>query len=82
MIFHFGRVVNMYIHHNMSLADPVFNHKLSKKYIYAKISHFLYEGLIILEYGKKEKCYLVHNKKQLNFCFLQNYIVTWEMGVW
>ena len=33
MIFHFERVVNMYIHDKMSLAELVANRKLHKTYI-------------------------------------------------
>ena len=77
MIFHFERVVNMYVHHKMSLADMFANRKLHQ----GKISHFLHEGLFILEYRKKEKCYLVQNKKQFKFCFLQSCIFAWEMTV-
>ena len=58
MIFHFERVVNMCNHHKMSLADLVANRKLPKTYIYGKISHFLHEGLSILEYRKKGKMVL------------------------
>ena len=64
---------------HMSLADLVINHKLHETYISGKISHFLHEGLFILENINRKSVTWGSMKNNLYFAFFQ---VAYMHGKW
>ena len=63
----------------MCLVALVENRKLPKTYISVKITHFLHEGIIILENKKNENVTWVSEKNNLYFVFFQ---VAYLHGKW